>query len=386
MRFLFFSAQYLPTTGGVEQYTHHLAKTLVGMGHAAGVATSALPGLPEQEQTEEGIDIFRLPAYLYLNSRFPTPRFSAGFRRMAAALWQQKPDFVVINTRFYPLSLWAAKQCRRRGIPAIVIEHGTKHLSLDSAFLNIFGNAFEHIAMRLMRRRCNHFYGVSLACNAWLRHFHVTAEGVLYNAVDAAALQQIAAASPCLFRERLSLGESTPLVVFIGRFIAEKGVPELLKAFGALRTLQPQATLVMVGTGPLFSAVQAQQTPGVILAGTLPHDECVALMAQSDVFCLPTVSEGFSSTVLEAAAVGTCIVTTPTGGSTELIEDGISGILLPDRRPQTICDALARTLADTTFRQAAGKLAQQAVCERFTWENTATTLLTIAETSIPANG
>lgn len=378
MHFLFFAAQYPPTVGGVERYTQSLARKLVAQGHRATVATSALPGLPARETDPSGVEIFRLPAFLPMKGRFPVPRRGRAFNALARELWAEAYDFAVINTRFYPLSLWAAKQCGRQGVPALVLEHGTKHLSLDNPVLNAFGNLYEHAAMKLVRRYCDVFYGVSRACGDWLRHFHVKARGTLYNAVDAEALDAIAKAPPRCFRTEAGVPQDGLLIAFVGRFIVEKGVWELLEAFEALRRELPTAALVMAGDGPLLAQVRAKAPAGVTLTGSLPHPESIALLAQADVFCLPTYSEGFSSTILEAAALGSCIVTTATGGSPELIENGQSGILLEDHAPETVLKALRHCAQNPTWRRQAGAQARACVARRFTWQATAQGLAQIA--------
>ncbi len=378
MHFLFFSAQYLPTIGGVERYTQNLAKTLVKKGHLATVVTSALPNLPLQETDEDGIRIFRLPSHLLMNGRFPIISKNRTFKRISDIIWQTKYDFAVINTRFYTLSIWAAKQCHRHGVPAIVLEHGTKHLSLDNPLLNIAGGAYEHTAMKLVRRYCDNFYGVSKACNDWLLHFNVTARGVLYNAVDADILNNIAEDTSFCIREKLSLPNDAPIISFIGRFIVEKGIWELLASFELLQKTLPCAILVMGGDGPLLDEVRSRNIPGVHVLGALAHRHCLALMRQSDVFCLPTYSEGFSNTILEAAALSSCIVTTPTGGSPELIENNVGGILLSNLSHDTIANALSACLLDSDLRQKMGAEVYQRVTDRFVWSATAERLIDIS--------
>ena len=68
--YCFFSAQYLPSMGGVERYTYNLARHLIVKGNRVTVVTSAVRGLPEHE-VSEGIEIYRLPSFGFLNGRFP---------------------------------------------------------------------------------------------------------------------------------------------------------------------------------------------------------------------------------------------------------------------------------------------------------------------------
>lgn len=80
MTICFFSAQYLPTPGGVERYTWNMARRAVRAGHRAVVVTSALPGLPERETDADGIEIIRLPVWPVMNGRFPVLKFAQRHR------------------------------------------------------------------------------------------------------------------------------------------------------------------------------------------------------------------------------------------------------------------------------------------------------------------
>ncbi|MDL2324929.1 glycosyltransferase family 4 protein [Ruminococcaceae bacterium OttesenSCG-928-A16] len=378
MRFVLFSAQYLPTVGGVERYTHNLAQTLAGMGHTVLVVTSALPGQPAQQTQPDGTQVLRLPSFLWLKGRFPVLKPGAAGRKQAALLWQQTFDFALINTRFYPLSLFAANFCKKQGIPAAVLEHGTAHLSMGNPVLNTLGNWYEHWAIGYIRRRCKAFYGVSGASASWLQHFGIKAKGVLYNAVNPTVLQTLASSSLCNFRQQYGLLPSAPVVVYSGRFIPEKGIFELLDAFAQLHKTMPEVTLIMAGDGPCLDEVKARNQAGVVCTGMLPHNQSLALLSQATVFCLPSYSEGFSTVILEVAALKTAIVTTPTGGSPELIGDGKAGILLQNLQPDTIAAALQKALCEPAWRSQAEEKAYQTLTQRFTWQKTAEALVEIA--------
>lgn len=124
MTFCFFTTQYLPTPGGVERYTWNLARRCLAAGHRALVVTSSLPGLPARETDADGIEIWRLPAWPVMNGRFPVLKPHPP----AADLWAQGIDFAVIQTRMYAQSVWAARQCKRRSIPALVLDHSTGYM------------------------------------------------------------------------------------------------------------------------------------------------------------------------------------------------------------------------------------------------------------------
>lgn len=417
MTICFFSAQYLPTVGGVERYTWNLARRLAAAGHRAIVVTSALPGLPAREISEEGILICRLPALLLMGGRFPVVQpFKRDFRRLAAGLWAEQPDFCLIQTRFYPLSLWAARQARRRDIPAIVVDHSTGHMPMGNYLLNTLAALYEHAACAFLRRQGPAFYGVSEAVCGWLRHFDLSPAGTLYNAVDPAGIARVIGrestpknapnaaqdsaralpnaqdaapesalpnahgtpqTSPAGWRQRLGVAPGQKLVVFAGRLIPEKGAGELVEAFKRLPA--GSAVLALAGDGPMLPSLKSGCPAGVHLLGSLPHNEVLRLMAAADLFCLPTrYAEGFPTTLLEAAGCGCAILCTDTAGAAELLPDESYGLRLQSAAPGVLAPALQKALADDAWRAGAAQKAYARLCGRFAWDAVAARLLAIA--------
>ena len=219
----FFSTQYLPTPGGVERYTWNLARRCVAAGHRALVVTASLPGLPARERDADGIEIYRLPSWPVMGGRFPVLKPFAD----ADDLWAQGIDFAVIQTRMYTQSVWAARQCKRRGIPALVIDHSTGYM-LHGGLAGALGKAYEHAACGSIRRCGFPFYGVSGDVCRWLETFGIQAAGRLPNAVDPAELERLAHADNAVdWRRRLNVPAGGRLVAFVGRLIPEKGALRL---------------------------------------------------------------------------------------------------------------------------------------------------------------
>lgn len=381
MTLCFFSAQYLPTVGGVERYTYNLARRVVKAGHRALVVTSALPGLPDHETDGEGIEILRLPVWPLMNGRFPVPRPGRDFSRLERLLWGRKIDFCLINTRFYVSSLYAARRCAQGHIPAIVVDHSTGHLPMNGALLSAAGAAYEHFAAGVLKHYRVRFFGVSRAVCRWLEHFGIKAEGQLYNAVDPAEVRALAHAPDAIhWREELGLAPDAPLAAFVGRVIPEKGVAELIQAFTDAAV--PGAALAVAGDGPLLAALRKGCPPNVHLLGAVPYERAMQLLAQSQVYCLPTYyAEGFPTTFLEAAACGCPIVTTRTGGSDELLADESCGIQLDSADPGPLAAALKKALTDEGWRRTAAQKAAARLEAQFTWDAVCQKLLALAESA-----
>lgn len=382
MNFHIFSAQYLPTVGGVERYTNSLAKELIKKGHNVAVVTSSLAGMPWRETDCDGINIRRLPSVPFMNGRFPTVKPSKELNEFIKDFARDKPDFCVIQTRFYTLSLFAAWLCKKYNVPAIVIEHGTAHL-MRGGFTGFAGSVYEHIACKYIYSKCPNFYGVSESCCKWLGHFGVKTDNTLYNSVSPDVLNANAEKGIISLIGKLPTDiDNKTIIAFSARFIAEKGVMQLLSAFEKINCLYDNVVLIMAGDGPLWNEAKNRNCKNVIFTSRLPYEENLALIKLADIFCLPTFSEGFATTVLEAAALKTYIVTTPTGGTPRLILDETYGTLMPDMSEDSIFNALCRVLDNIDALPTAKGKTYENLIKNFTWDKTGDTLLEIANQKV----
>jgi len=384
LHYCFFCANYLPNLGGVERYTYNLAKKLVAAGNQVTVVTSNVFALEEQE-TVDGIEIIRLPCFKLLGGRFPVLKPNRDFRRLNAMLKKRKFDFAVIQTRFYVHSGYAALYCKRMGIPGIVIEHGTNHFTVNNPVLDFVGSIYEHFITFVIRRCRSDFYGVSQACCDWLKHFKIQAKGRLYNAVDPDEIERNLAACTKSYREELGLQDSV-IVTYTGRLVREKGIQKLVDAVTELNKSNSRIKLLVAGDGDLFEQIKQQSHPNVILLGRLNFDEIIALLKETDVFCLPTdYPEGFPTSVLEAAAAKCYIVTTTKGGSKELILDETYGAILTDNSVKEIADAILRAVTDQPYRISAAEKSCQRLRDNFTWDCISREVIALAEEAVQSS-
>lgn len=295
-----FASLYHPSIGGVETYTASLAHELACRGLQVIVVACNTHGQPSREEELDGIEVLRLPCLPLLNTRFPLP-FLARATREWKWLCAQRIDYVVVNSRFYPLSIMALRFARERGIAPILIEHGSAHLTLGNRYIDIAVRKVEHHLTEKGKRFDPVYYAVSRKASEWLGHFGITSLGEIHNAIDADAYT--ADASDRDFREELGLLPDTLLVSFVGRIVPEKGVRQLAEAS---RILSRGIFIAMAGTGPYLQELRYLERNDVFrLLGRLSRQDAAALLAQSDVMCLPSRSEGFATTLLEAAACKT---------------------------------------------------------------------------------
>lgn len=368
-RFAIFSAQFLPNIGGVEKYTDNLARELARQGHEVVVVTTDAAAPAGAMTVAPGVEVVRLPCFPLIAGRMPVPRKNGEFNRLWNDVCARSYDGVLVNTRFYLHSLLGLKLAKRQGLRAVVCEHGSAYLTFGSALLDKAVIAYEHAITARVKRYRPDFYAVSSKGLDWLKTFGIEGRGVLSNAIDADAFR--ASSSGRSFRASFDIADERLLVSFVGRFIPEKGVDALIEAMGVIEAKGVPATLVMAGTGPLEERIRTAGLSNIVVAGKLSASDVAALMDESDLFCLPTRSEGFSTSLLEAAACATPALITDVGGVAEMIPDEAYGTVLADARPATIAAAIEKAADEKGRLAKQGALSFERVRALYSWECTA---------------
>ncbi len=173
-----------------------------------------------------------------------------------------------------------------------------------------------------------------------------------------------------------------PAVLFVGRLRTRKAAAVLLEAFAILLRDWPQAQLILAGNGEHREVLEEHAEALGIAAstrflGAVPRAEMDHWYRIADVFCLPSIYEGFPVTILEAMAAGLPIVSTTVSGIPEAIEDGVSGYLVEPENATALAEALARLAADPELTRTMGRNARRAVREQFSIEATAEAYLAL---------
>ncbi len=156
-----------------------------------------------------------------------------------------------------------------------------------------------------------------------------------------------------------------PLIVCAARLEPVKGVEFLVRA--AVRV--PGATLAIAGDGALEGrlreiAVALGMAGRVAFLGRV--SPIAPLLAAADVVVLPSLSEGMPLVALEAMALGRPVVATCVGGIPEVVEDGVTGILVEPRDPQALASAILRLVARPQLARALGEAGEAHVRARYT--------------------
>lgn len=253
---------------------------------------------------------------------------------------------VVLGSWAYPDGFAAVLAARVLGVPCVVKLHGS-----DINLIARQPGPRRMLAWALPR--ATRVVAVSRALADEVVALGVPRErvAIVMNGVDAALFHPRDREAA---RTELGL-PAGPLALYVGNLKPEKGVIDLAQAWTEVRRTRPDATLVVVGGGPLRAELERLLAPhgtSVRLVGPQPLATIPTWMAAADVLVLPSHVEGTPNVVLEALASGRRVVATAVGGVPDLLTSDVLGALVPPGAPASLAAGIVGSLA-TPYAPAA---------------------------------
>lgn len=368
-RYVLFSALYPPHMGGIESFTYNLAHALVDRGNEVLVVTNDTNGLGAGITDEDGVDVLRLPCFPFFAGRFPVPKVNAVSRKLWKSIEHHRFDGVLVNARFYIHSLDGIRFAKSMGITPVVLDHGSAYLSFSNPAIDPLVRTYERLITALGKRFHPDYYGVSSKSVEWLRSFGITARGVIPNSIDAESFREMSSGRD--FRNELDVSAETFLVCFVGRLIPEKGIKIILEASRSHRLVEAGVVFVLAGDGILSKEVDEAQGESLRWVGRLSSSDISALLQQSDLLCLPTRSEGFATTLLEASACGCPSVVTDVGGARELFPNEHFGTIIDSMDSDAVEQAIYSLVKNPDKLAEQSRSCRRMIENESSWDKTA---------------
>lgn len=288
--------------------------------------------------------------------------------RLAARLRQERIQ-IVHSYNFYS-NMFAIPAARLAGVPVVIASVRDQ---------GVYMTAAQKLAQRWVCRLADKVLVNADSIRDWLAGEGFPRERVLTirNGIDLRPFEAGAGASG--IRREYGIAADAPLVVMLSRLNPKKGIDDYFKAAVEVSRRHPSARFLMVGEkltakGPdmEYKAELQRLSSSLGLDGKLiftgHRSDVPQLLAETDVSVLPSHSEGISNSLLESMAAGVPVVATRVGGIPELVDDGVTGLLVPPRDPQQLAGAICRILDDRELHASFSRAARRRVRERFSLE------------------
>jgi glycosyltransferase involved in cell wall biosynthesis len=265
----------------------------------------------------------------------------------------------VIHAHEFGANTYGTLAGRLAGVPAVATVHGRSY--------------YADCRRRRLAYRVVSCAAAMVAVSEDVKRFVVEATGVPAGRVRV-VLNGVAAATPvpeetrARLRAELGIRDGERVVTVVGSLYPVKGHRYLLEAVPRVLESFPSTVFLIAGRGGCEGDLREQARGLGIetrvrflgLRGDVP-----VLLAASDVFVLPSLSEGLSIAILEAMAAGRPVVATRVGGNPELVLHGQTGVLVPPADPPALASAMVGVLTDPEASRRLGEEGRRLVTDRF---------------------
>jgi len=371
MSMLVLANDFPPSTGGIQRYLYGLAVALHHRGEEVVLIAVEQPQAAEFDATSP-ITTLRVPA---------RRRFQAAHCLADAATdyirddTHGEPVTVVITGNWWPDGYAAWLVRRRTGLPYVVMGYGREMVQTGANVIKWLmqhlvirgaagGLAISHYSARQLSRR-----GLPQNCVR-----------IIYGGVDPA--QFIISLTPDEQLNRELTQADQPILLTVSRLVSRKGHSQVLAALPLITSAVGPVKYVIVGSGPeeqrLRSLVGEYGVDDCVeFRGKVDDSELAALYQAASVFVMPSRDlygqpiEGLGLVYLEANLCGLPVVAGDTGGVTDAVVDGETGLLVNPEDPAQIASAIIRLLDDRDWAAQLAATGRARALEEFTWEQVA---------------
>lgn len=343
----------------LRDYIYELSARQTKRGHSVDVVTWKRNGGFSEKRVSEGFVIHRLTG-LNLGIRGAIQEYPY-IPSLSAMIEKLKPEVVHAESHLFLTTVQAVRKARKLGLPCVVTVHGVfaeRGFAVNSAqlaYLRTLGlEVLRGADVVVCLTRSDVEEVVRLGCS--LKRVRL-----IPNAVDTE-----------LFRP--SGERESSLVVWVGRFVPEKGVEYLIEAARMVVDEFKDVRFLLVGYGPLKTKMmrlvhERGLDEFVRFVGPLSRDEVAEVLGRAGVFVLPSLSEGMPLALLEGMSCGNAVVASDVGGIAEVVRDYDNGVLVSPRDAKELASSILMLFRDDGLRRKLAEHARETVEKEHSWNS-----------------
>ncbi|HKB68171.1 MAG TPA: glycosyltransferase family 4 protein [Pyrinomonadaceae bacterium] len=365
MRVVMLSNSFPPEIGGIQEHVSNLAQTLARQGHQLKIVTVRRNKSERVRDNFAGLDVVRVPQ-LNLPKTLTTQYLAITTALLIAMRLRGQADVVHYHT-FWPDAFTAFVV--NKFVPTVYTAHESRFLLM----------AEQPRSRRWLKLALRPFQGILAPSTELLevtRQLGVSPEmsAFIANAVDARKFRPDVSGETV--RARYGVPMDHCLILCPRRLVPKNGLEFLIESLPSIRRRFSDVSVLIAGDGPEREKLETRVRElglhdSVIFAGSRNNDELPEFYAAADIVAIPSLKEATSIAGLEAMASACAVVATNVGGLPEIIEDGVSGLLVPPHDPEALAQAITRLIESPGLRKQLGLAARARVEQKFTWEQVA---------------
>lgn len=372
MKILEFTPYFIPYIGGQEKYVHNLCKYLVRSGHDVTVITSNIPK-GNKHEINNGIKIFR---YFCLGTILRNP-ITPGFIFLKSKIANY--DIVHIHNEHSTSALLAAVYRLNVDVPLVVTCHG--QLKFGDSIKNFIEKIYSRLFGKMIFKISDLIIALSESDKKYIISLGIPSEKikVIPNAIDKYQYQyqsgQISDVEFQNFKNKYILSDKK-IVLFVGQVIKRKGIEYLLKAIPIVVKNYSinEIQFVIIGNGDmLIDAKKLCYSLGienhVLFLSDINNKDLEKFYFISDIFVLPSLSEGLPTVILEAMYFGVPVIASDIPGINDYFSE--TAILVPPRNEREIAYSILRVFTDKKDVKELSKKGKEFIDSKFSWDKIA---------------
>jgi phosphatidylinositol alpha 1,6-mannosyltransferase len=345
LRIALFSGNYNYVRDGANQALNRLVDCLLRQGVKVRVYSPTV----EYPAFEATGDLVSLPSMAL--PRRPEYRLPLGIpKHVRRDMEDFDPNIVHISSPDIAAHR-AVSWARRRGIPAVASVHTRFETYLSYYHLQLL-EPLLRAGIRRLYRRCDALLVPAESTAAVLRAQRMNRNIYIWSrGVDREQFNP--GRRDMAWRGSIGIADDEMAVLFLGRLVLEKGIDVFAAAIDLLRERGIRHRALIIGDGPERHWFKEKLPDGIFVGQQIGSDLGRAV-ASGDVFLNPSVTEAFGNVTLEAMACGLPVVAASATGATNLVQDGVTGVLVEPGDSQGFTDALERYAENPELRRLHG--------------------------------
>jgi len=381
MKILYIIPAFSHIFGGAVTVAAEAAKKLVERGHEVVVLTSdardKTSRIKKEFEIVDGVKVYYMKNFTMMTVKlldyvFITPEMSHFLKE-----YIQEFDIVHLHSYRTYQNIIAYKYARGHKVPYIIQPHGSVPRNIPPSTLKmLLKTLFDYAWGYRILRDAARVLALSRDEAGIILRMGISKEKIVIipNGIDLSRYKPVAKGR---FRSKYGIDDNIKIVTYIGRISVEKGLDFLLKAFTKLLKISKESVvLAIIGPdmGYLRNVVKLVKQLGlkdkVLIIGPLPHsEELFSVYVDSDVIVIPSKSEAFPVTALEAFVYGKPVISTRVGALKDVIIDGVTGFLVNYDDVDELARKMYMLINDDQLATNMGKEAQRLAKHRFSLDN-----------------